>query len=145
MVKGRVLTMIDCIERDKVLEFIKESIKEAEAEYIKSECTCTDDFIDGWVSGLQDIENDVSKNIPSANVRPERRGHIIWRKRHRGGFRTAKCLSDFGNCIFTPTCKHIAKIDERCIIDEPYCSECSKLLGDSLNFCPNCGAKMGVE
>lgn len=56
MVKGRVLTMIDCIERDKVLEFIKESIKEAEAEYIKSECTCTDDFIDGWVSGLQDIE-----------------------------------------------------------------------------------------
>lgn len=127
--------MAEYINREKVLKVLN-SIGGCGAE--------PDSWANGWDKAIDTAISELEK-IPAADVRPERHGHIIWRKKHRGGFRTAKCLSDFGNCIFTPTCKHIAKIDERCIIDEPYCSECSKLLGDFLNFCPNCGAKMKIK
>ena len=82
--------------------------------------------------------------VPAADVAPVRHGHIIWKRRRRGGFRHAKCLHRFCNFVIEDNapCKHIAKIDERYTIDEPYCSECGKLLGDFLNYCGNCGAKM---
>lgn len=88
--------------------------------------------------------SNVIKNLPAADVAPVVHGQIIWKERHRGGFRTAKCLHCF-NDINTESnipCKHIAKIDERYTIKEPYCSKCGKLLGDFLNYCGNCGAKM---
>ena len=81
------------------------------------------------------------------DVAPVRHGHIIWKRRRRGGFRHVKCLHRFCNFVIEDNapCKHIAKIDERYTIDEPYCSECGKLLGDFLNYCGNCGAKMGGD
>ena len=87
---------------------------------------------------------DTIDNFPAADVAPVRHGHIIWKRRRRGGFRHAKCLHRFCNFVIEDNapCKHIAKIDERYTIDEPYCSECGKLLGDFLNYCGNCGARM---
>ena len=83
-------------------------------------------------------------SLPTADVAPVRHAHIIWKRRRRGGFRHAKCLHRFCNFVIEDNapCKHIAKIDERYTIDEPYCSECGKLLGDFLNYCGNCGARM---
>ena len=85
--------------------------------------------------------------IPTADVAPVRHGHIIWKRRRRGGFRHVKCLHRFCNFVIEDNapCKHIAKIDERYTTDEPYCSECGKLLGNFLNYCGNCGAKMGGD
>ena len=84
------------------------------------------------------------KSIPSADVAPVVHGEIIWKERHRGGFETVKCLHCFNSSIMENNipCKHIAKIDGRYTIKEPYCSKCGKLLGDFLNYCGNCGAKM---
>lgn len=84
----------------------------------------------------------IPKETPSADVRPERHGHIVWKERHSGGFRERKCLSDCGNSVFTPSCNQVARIDDRCTENRPYCSECGKLLGEFLNYCGNCGAKM---
>lgn len=85
--------------------------------------------------------------IPAADVEPVRHGHIIWKRRRRGGFRHVKCLHRFCNFVIEDNapCKHIAKIDERYTTDEPYCSECGKLLGNFLNYCGNCGARMDGE
>lgn len=82
--------------------------------------------------------------IKSEDVASVRHGHIIWKRRRRGGFRHVKCLHHFCNFVMEDNapCKHIAKIDERYTIDEPYCSECGKILGDFLNYCGNCGARM---
>jgi uncharacterized OB-fold protein len=42
--------------------------------------------------------------------------------------------------------EHTVKKHESYEIDEPYCSECGKLAGDtSQNYCCACGAKMEVE
>lgn len=80
----------------------------------------------------------------AADVAPVVHGQIIWRERHRGGFKTVKCLHCFNdiNIENNIPCKHIAKIDGRYTNDEPYCSNCGKLLGDFMNYCGNCGAKM---
>lgn len=82
--------------------------------------------------------------ILCTDIVPVKQGYIVWKERHRGGFRTAKCLHHFNdiNMEHNTPCKHIAKIDERYTINEPYCSECGKLLGDFLIYCGNCGAKM---
>lgn len=79
---------------------------------------------------------------PTADVRLERHGHIVWKERHCGGFRQEKCLTDIGYTIFRVPCNKIARIDTRTIERRPYCSKCGKLLGDFLNYCGNCGAKM---
>ena len=96
-----------------------------------------------WSHAYADFIDDI-KEQPTADVAPVRHGHIIWKRRRRGGFRHAKCLHRFCNFVIEDNapCKHIAKIDERYTTDEPYCSECGKLLGDFLNYCGNCGAKM---
>lgn len=87
---------------------------------------------------------DTDFDVIKADVAPVRHGHIIWKRRRRGGFRHAKCLHQFCNFVIEDNapCKHIAKIDERYATDEPYCSECGKLLGDFLNYCGNCGVRM---
>ena len=110
------------------------------AEYIKREAAIK--AIDHEVS-LDGLYANI-KAVPAADVRPERRGHVVWRERHSGGFRTVKCLYEFPDIIKENNiaCKHIAKFDNRCTVKEPYCSECGKRLGDFINFCGNCGAKM---
>ena len=97
-----------------------------------------------YAAKLVDIFLACAKVFPTVEAAPVRHGHIIWKRRRRGGFRHAKCLHRFCNFVIEDNapCKHIAKIDERYTTDEPYCSECGKLLGDFLNYCGNCGAKM---
>ena len=104
------------------------------------------DYLTGYISALSVVEGEIAEQ-PTADVVPVRHGHIIWKRRHRSGFRHVKCLHRFCNFVIEDNapCKHIAKIDERYTIDEPYCSECGKLLGDFLNYCGNCGAKMDEE
>lgn len=124
--------MLEYIERNQILDYIAER----KAKMIAS--------ADGKHNVSIESVEDVIKDFSAADVAPVIHGQIIWEERHRGGFKTAKCLHCF-NDINTESnipCKHIAKIDKRCTINEPYCSECGKLLGDFLNYCGNCGAKM---
>lgn len=105
---------------------------------------CFDVYEDGekYCRGIVFSISDV--RLLAADVAPVRHGYIIWKRRRRGGFRHVKCLHRFCNFVIEDNapCKHIAKIDERYTTDEPYCSECGKLLGDFLNYCGNCGARM---
>lgn len=75
-------------------------------------------------------------SVPAADVVPIKHGHWIYKKRHRGGFRSYEVCDELGE-------KHHIRVDERYEIDEPYCSECCKWNESVwLNYCPNCGAKM---
>lgn len=106
-------------------------------EYLEREAAiaavnCTQVIVGDW------IRNNIQK-IPAADVAPVVRGRWIYKHRHRGGFRVVTGEDEYGN-------QHTIQIDERYEIDEPYCSECGKLNeAYSLNFCPNCGAKMEVQ
>lgn len=71
-------------------------------------------------------------------------GHIVWKEYYKGGIRRRKCLQEIKSAYIEQQmpCKQIAIIDERYLSKDPYCSECGKLLGEFLNYCGNCGAKM---
>lgn len=77
-------------------------------------------------------------------VTPVKHGHIVWKEYHKGGIRRRKCLQEIKSVYIEQQmpCKHIAITDERYLSKDPYCSECGKLLGEFLNYCGNCGAKM---
>ena len=77
-------------------------------------------------------------------VAPVKHGHIVWKEYHKGGIRRRKCLQEIKSVYIEQQmpCKHIAITDERYLSKDPYCSECGKLLGEFLNYCGNCGAKM---
>ena len=74
---------------------------------------------------------------PEADVAPVKRGNIVWKMRHRGSIAKRHCIRES-----SLLCDHNAVIDERYEGMEPYCSECGKLLGDIMNYCGFCGAKM---
>ena len=133
--------MAEYIEREKVYECL--NVISNDIEDIP-EHGLPKDYIEGWQNALETAIGMVENIPPAADVRPERRGHVVWRERHSGGFRTVKCLYEFPDIIKENNiaCKHIAKFDNRCTVKEPYCSECGKRLGDFINFCGNCGAKM---
>ena len=133
----------------------------AEKEYIEREAAYDMDTLYDWFISsvsendnpvwteehLEELLNDfyvIPKDTPSVKAEPVHHGHVIWKRRHKGGFRNVKCLHRFCNFVLEDNapCKHIAKIDDRYTIDEPYCSECGRLLGGWLNYCGNCGAKM---
>lgn len=82
--------------------------------------------------------------VTNADVAPVKHGHIVWKEYHKGGIRRRKCLQEIKSVYIEQQmpCKHIAIIDERYLSKDPYCSECGKLLGEFLNYCGNCGAKM---
>ena len=79
------------------------------------------------------------KGMKSADVAPVRHGQWIMKHKHRGGFRRYTGIDDMGE-------QHTITVDERVEYDDRYCSECGKQSADNfLNYCPNCGAKMGLE
>lgn len=82
--------------------------------------------------------------FPTREFVPVKHGHIVWKEYHKGGIRRRKCLQEIKSVYIEQQmpCKHIAIIDERYLSKDPYCSECGKLLGEFLNYCGNCGAKM---
>ena len=126
----------------KDVELLKKQIADFKRA-VNSVKPMNSDYLTGYISALSVVEGAIAEQ-PTADVAPVRHGHIIWKRRRRGGFRHAKCLHRFCNFVIEDNapCKHIAKIDERYTTDEPYCSECGKLLGDFLNYCGNCGARM---
>ena len=126
----------------KDVELLKKQIDDFKRA-VNSVKPMNSDYLTGYISALSVVEGAIAEK-PAADVAPVRHGHIIWKRRRRGGFRHVKCLHRFCNFVIEDNapCKHIAKIDERYATDEPYCSECGRLLGDWLNYCGNCGAKM---
>ena len=89
------------------------------------------------------MEDDFKKAIKKmpkgiiADVAPVRHGRWIMKHKHRGGFRRYTGIDDMGE-------QHTIIVDERVEYDDRYCSECGKQSADNfLNYCPNCGAKMG--
>lgn len=75
----------------------------------------------------------------SGEIETLRHGHWMYKYKVRGGIQHHTGEDIWGN-VYTIQC------DERYEINEPYCSECHKLNdGSSLDWCPNCGAKMDKE
>lgn len=124
----------------------------AEKEYIEREAVmkiiddygCTHGGTLGSHSGAVDVVGSAIYKLPAADVAPVKHGHIVWKEYHKGGIRRRKCLQEIKSVYIEQQmpCKHIAIIDERYLSKDPYCSECGKLLGEFLNYCGNCGAKM---
>lgn len=80
--------------------------------------------------------NAIVDKTEHADVAPVVHGHWKWKDRYRGGFRIVKGVMKNGEEVE-------CQIDERRIINEPYCSICNMWNdGSTLNYCPNCGAKM---
>ena len=115
------------------------------AEYIEREAA---ERAVGHAIELSDTEFDIVcdyiDRIPVADVAPVLHGHIVWKEYRKGGIRRRKCLQEIKSVYIEQQmpCKHIAIVDERYLSKDPYCSECGKLLGEFLNYCGNCGAKM---
>lgn len=65
---------------------------------------------------------------------------VVWKERYRGGFEhNVTIVDEMGT-------KHVGTLDTRRRTKTPYCSACGGELGvSSLNYCPNCGAKMEVQ
>ena len=129
----------------------------AEKEYIEREaiirklneiggCDASDEWDKVWDMAIDTAVKAVER-LPVADVSPVKHGHIVWKEYHKGGIRRRKCLQEIKSVYIEQQmpCKHIAIIDERYLSKDPYCSECGKLLGEFLNYCVNCGAKMGGE
>lgn len=75
----------------------------------------------------------------SGEIETLRHGHWMYKYKVRDGIQHHTGEDIWGN-VYTIQC------DERYEINEPYCSECHKLNdGSSLDWCPNCGAKMDKE
>lgn len=70
---------------------------------------------------------------------PVRHGYWTYKRKVRGGVRYRTGEDSWGNV-------HTIQCDDRYVADEAYCSECHKHNdGSSLDWCPNCGAKMDGE
>ena len=78
-----------------------------------------------------------AETVIEAGYRKQSVGEWITKHRHRGGFRTVTVVDSFGE-------KHTGTVDDRWECDDLYCSVCGKIAHDAfLNYCANCGAKMG--
>lgn len=75
------------------------------------------------------------ETAPAVDAEPVVHGHIVWKDRRRGGVRKVTGRDEFG-------VEHTVRYMESYVERTPYCSVCTKVLGDALTYCPNCGAKM---
>ena len=75
---------------------------------------------------------------PTIDAVPAVHGHIVWKDRRRGGVRNVTGRDEFG-------VEHTVRYMESYVERTPYCSVCTKVLGDALTYCPNCGARMDGE
>ena len=77
-------------------------------------------------------------DAPALDAAPVVHGHIVWKDRRRGGVRKVTGRDEFG-------VEHTVRYMESYVERTPYCSVCTKVLGDALTYCPNCGARMDSE
>lgn len=126
--------MAEYIEREALIDFCKKIIHD---RWNKTTAPVS------WSHAYADFIDDIN-NQPAADVVPVKHGHIVWKEYHKGGIRRRKCLQEIKSVYIEQQmpCKHIAITDERYLSKGPYCSECGKLLGEFLDYCGNCGAKM---
>lgn len=116
---------MDDICREVVLEKAKSSISVP----TDNEWDC------GYNTAMAEMQEFI-KQLPSADVQPVRRGHWIWKERHRNSLRVVKGIDRYGK-------EGDLQIHEEYKEKVNYCSECGKQGHEvSLNFCPNCGARM---
>lgn len=105
-------------------------------EYIEKAALLEDLNHAGILSGFVKFK---IERFPAADVAEVRHGRWVKKHRHRGGFHRATGIDDMGET-------HTITVDERVEYDDLYCSECGKQSADNfLNYCPNCGARMGKE
>lgn len=74
------------------------------------------------------------------DVYQSRMAHPVWKERISGGYRykTVQC----------PCCGSdvTVEVERQSLSKAAYCSECGKVLSSHyMNYCPNCGAKIGGE
>ena len=81
---------------------------------------------------------EIIENVPAVDAVPVVHGHIVWKDRRRGGVRKVTGRDEFG-------VEHTVRYMESYVERTPYCSVCTKVLGDALTYCPNCGARMDGE
>lgn len=87
-----------------------------------------------WELNLMEIEEALGE-LPSVTLQPEI-GHWIMKHRTHNSVKHYTGQDEMGET-------HTISVLERYEVDEPYCSECGKLAGDtSQNYCCACGAKM---
>ena len=89
------------------------------------------------VSKNESIDVDLIEALPSVTPQPKI-SHWIMKHRTHNEIKHYTGQDEMGET-------HTISVLERYEVDEPYCSECGKLAGDtSQNYCCACGAKMEV-
>lgn len=82
----------------------------------------------------------VLEDAHTLDYAPVKNAHVVWKERFRGGFEHNVRIVDHMGF------SHVGTHDTRHYEKTPYCSRCGWELGvSSLNYCPNCGAKMEVQ
>ena len=96
------------------------------------------DFVDGFMmTHFDDYGEETHRALQEAIKALERStGHWIMKHRTHNEVKHYTGQDEMGET-------HTISVLERYEVDEPYCSECGKLAGDtSQNYCCACGAKM---
>lgn len=114
----------DCISRKDAINLVHDLAQPCDNSYDWD--ISADDMIDGI------------KELPSVTPQPKI-GKWIMKHRTHNKIKHYTGQDEMGET-------HTISVLERYEVDEPYCSECGKLAGDtSQDYCCACGAKMEVE
>ena len=127
----------DLISRSAVLDILSNEFDMAAEERAEADNEKDRAFNAGEIHCARRSTTRVEE-LPAIDAVPVVHGHIVWKDRRRGGVRKVTGLDEFG-------VEHTVRYMESYVERTPYCSVCTKVLGDALTYCPNCGAKMDAE